>query len=114
MTKIFTRAAIDNFLKDFSGSHKTETQHHVRLFFNKLHSDLSASGTNLDEETILKHLECEDDLIYGFGFYPSSVDSELKTLNNNIGDAESALQLLKTASKCYPVISRSKEKKSRY
>ena len=111
LAKIFTRVAIDNFLKDFSGSHKTEIQHHVRLFFNKLHSDLSASETNLDKETILKHFECKNNLIYGFGFYQSSVDSELKTLNNNISDAESALQLLKAASKCYPVISRSKGKK---
>jgi hypothetical protein len=111
LAKIFTRVAIDNFLKDFSGSHKTETQHHVRLFFNKLHSDLSASEINLDQETILKYPEYKNNLIYGFGFYPSSVDSELKTLNNNTSDAESALQLLKAASKCYPVISRSKEEK---
>ena len=88
LNTVFVRVAVDKFFKKFGNLGNPNTLHNLKSTFNSLYNrnmriSFVKKGSPINFN---KHL---NNLIYGFGFYPSSVDIEMKNLSRkNNGTTE--------------------------
>ena len=99
LNTVFIRAAVDKFYKKFEDLSNPNVLHNVKFTFNSLYEkifDVPAKEKSLAINLLNTHLK---NLIYGFGFYPSSVDIELKNLSGKNVKTTKVLSALGALSK---------------
>ena len=99
LNTVFIRAAVDKFYKKFEDLSNPNVLHNVKFTFNSLYEkifDVPAKEKSLAINLLNTHLK---NLIYGFGFYPSSVDIELTNLSGKNVKTTKVLSALGALSK---------------
>ena len=100
LNKVFIRAAVDKFYKKFGDLSNPNAISGLKSIFNSLYKiwyvPAKEKSLKINLDTHFTHLK---NLIYGFGFYPSSVDIELKNLSGKNVKTTKVLSALGALSK---------------
>jgi hypothetical protein len=80
LNTVFVRAAVDKFYKKFGNLNNPNTTSDLKAIFNSIYNK-SIRIASVERGSLIDFDTHLNNLIYGFGFYPSSVDIELKNLS---------------------------------
>ena len=98
MNTVFIRAAVDKFYKKFGDLSNPNAISGLKSIFNSIY-DKSERIASIEKDSSIDFDTHLNNLIYGFGFYPSSVDIELKNLAGEDVKMTEVLSALGTLSK---------------